>query len=447
MSQPQRLLTRTLLAALLVVSALRLAGFVFQFGRESLQLDFTAFYAAGEAHRHALSPYLTHADHRPPVWDGADAYRHSRFLYPPLVAALFEPLTHLGYGAAKRIWMLLSLACLGGAVWACGDALRLRWDLQAALGAGTWVCLFHPLLPLLERGQIDAVTLLLVVLAIRPLVRDGRESLASGLLLAAATLLKLNVVFFVPFLAWRRQWRVLAGYGLGGLALIAASIALDGTSALGDYVTRELPRISRHGEAGTVEMRLPQETLQSLRAGAPEGYTYREGRLYRLETLGFVANASLARVASKNLGKETTGWALAILAAAVLLLGVAQRRDRDRPPTPFHTMVYWQAAMVAVLLAGPLTWAMNAVWLLPAGLVVLVGWREIRGPFEGVALATVALGLILASIPDHHAFPRLSPVEFPALHQKYVLAELAALAGLMALLAFRPAVSAEAAPR
>lgn len=437
MSDPRRLLARTLVATLFVVSALRLAGFMSQFGRESLQLDFSAFYAAGEAHRQGLSPYLTHADRHPPIWDGADTYRHSRFLYPPLVAAFFQPLTHLGYGAAKWFWMLLSLACVAGALWACGNALRLRGNALTVLGLGIWVCLFHPLLTLLERGQIDAVTLLLVFLAVRPLVRDGRGSLGSGLLLAVATLLKLNVVFFVPFLAWRRRWRVLAGYLLGGLALIAATVALDGPGPLRNYLARELPRISRHGESGPAEMRLPQETLQSLRAGAPDGQTFRDGRLYRLESFGAVANASLARVVSKRLGEGDTParLALAILAAVVLLLGMVQRRRRDQPTTPLQAMVYWQAVMVAVLLAGPLTWAMNTVWLLPAGLVVLAAWREIRGPLAAVSLAVVVLGLLLAAIPDHHAFPLLSPVEFPALNLKYVLAELLVLAGLLGLLA------------
>ncbi len=445
MSDPQRLLARTLLATLFVVSALRLAGFMSQFGRESLQLDFSAFYAAGEAHRQGLSPYLTHADRQPPVWDGADAYRHSRFLYPPLVAAFFEPLTHLGYGAAKRIWMLLSLGCVAGALWACGSALRLRWHALTMLGLGIWVCLFHPLLTLLERGQIDAVTLLLIVLAIRPLVRDGRESFGSGFLLSVATLLKLNVVFFVPFLVWQRRWRVLASYLFGGVILIAATIALDGTGAPEKYLTRELPRISRHGEGGTAEMLLPQETMQSLRAGAPEGQTYRGGRLYRLESFGAVANASLARVVSKRLGEGGTParLALAILAAAVPLLGMQWRR-REEPPTPLKELVYWQAVMVSVLLAGPLTWAMNTVWLLPAGVLVLAAWREIREPLTAVSLAVVMLGLLLAAIPDHHAFPLLSPVGFPALNLKYVLAELLILAGLLGLLAGQPPANTKA---
>lgn len=436
MSDSRRLMVHALLALLFGVAALRLTGLVSWFGRESLQLDFSAFYAAGEAHRQGVSPYLTHADPPAPIWDGADAYRHSRFLYPPLAAAFFEPLTHLGYAAAKRIWMLLSLASVAGALWACGDALRLRWNASTVLGLGIWVCLFHPLLALLERGQVDAVTLLLIAFAVRPLVGDQRAGTGSGLLLAMATLLKLNVVFFVPFLVWRRRWRVLAGYLLGGAILIAATIALEGTSALETYLTRELPRISRHGEGGGDEMRLPKEAIQALRAGAPEGWTYRERRLYRIEALPMVANASLARVLSKRLGEDATPAriALAILAATVLLLGLARRRRHGPPPAPIDEMVYWQAVMVSVLLAGPLTWAMNTVWLLPAGLVVLAGWREVRGRLMAGALALVVLGLFLATIPDHHAFPLLRPLGSRALNLKYVAAELLVLAGLLGLL-------------
>ncbi len=445
MSDSRRLLARAVLATLLAASALRLTGYAWQFGRQSLQIDFSAFYAAGEAHRQGLSPYLTHADREPPIWDGADGYRHSRFLYPPLAAALFEPLTHLRYGVAKRIWMLLTLGCLAGALWASGDALRLRWEALTVLALATWVSLFHPLLTLLERGQIDALTLLLISLALRPLVRYGLGGLGSGVLLAAATLLKLNVVFFVPFLVWRRRWRVLAGYLLGGLILTGATVALEGPSALGNYLARELPRISRYGEGGSPEMRLSTKALDKLRAGAPDGQAYRDGRLYRIETLPFVANASLSRVVGKRLADDAppAPLALGIVAAAVLLLGMAARSGRDRPPTPVREMVYWQAVMVAVLLAGPLTWAMNTVWLLPAGVLLPAVWRERGGPLKTASCAIVAFGLLLATIPDHHAVPLPSLLAVRALNLKYVVAELLVLAGLLGLLAAPPASGAK----
>ncbi len=72
-------------------------------------MDFAAFYTAGEALNHGLSPYVNHVTRDPPIWDGVDAFQHSRFLYPPLAAVLFQPIALLPYGVAKYLWMLLNL--------------------------------------------------------------------------------------------------------------------------------------------------------------------------------------------------------------------------------------------------------------------------------------------------------------------------------------------------
>ena len=58
--------------------------------RDSLQMDFSAYYTAGEALSVGLSPYVTHVSTDPVIWDGQGRYRHSRFLYPPLVAEILS---------------------------------------------------------------------------------------------------------------------------------------------------------------------------------------------------------------------------------------------------------------------------------------------------------------------------------------------------------------------
>ena len=195
-----------------------------------------------------------------------------------------------------------------------------------------------PVLTLLERGQIDAFTLLLLVLAFRPLLQGRPPGLASGALLALAVLLKLNAAYVAAFWALRRFWRGLAGLGLGGLALLALSLATD-PRALSAYLQTELPRIARFGENGTPAMQLPEATLARLRGGAPEGYVRREGRLYRADTFGFVANASGARVLSRGL--RQAGWrvraaplSLLLMAAALAATALALGGARDGPACP-----------------------------------------------------------------------------------------------------------------
>ena len=312
------------------------------FCAEVLQLDLSAYVSAAEAVRSGLDPYRTHPDHHPPIWDGVSTYTHSRFLYPPLVADLFLPFTLVPYAVAKWVFTILSLSALLGAVllaWRSTPAPSVEphgehdrhWPGLAVLLTA------YPVLTLVERGQIDGLTLLLVVAAWAPALRGSRPGLGSGVLLAFATLFKLNAAYLVAFWALRRWWRGLFGFGLGAAALAAATAAIDGPAATSAYVTRELPRVARYGEEGSPAMRLPPETFARLRGDAPEGWVRRDGRLYRIEGFGFVANASGARVLTRLLGAyRARAWyslaSLLIVAWAVGLLAWAVGRASFQDP-------------------------------------------------------------------------------------------------------------------
>jgi len=426
------------LALVLAAAAVRLAALAGRFGRESLQADFSAFYTAGQAARAGVSPYWTAPDHDPPLWDGVDLHRPSRFLYPPLAASFFAPLTLLGYAAAKYVWMALTSAAVFAALAILARALRWRVTLATGLALAAFTCLYHPLVLHLERGQVDALTLLMVALALRPMVSDGRDTVTSGVLLALGSALKPNVAGLVPFLLLRRRWRALAGYAAGALGVVCATVALHGSAGLVAYVTDELPRISVEGEAHGDDHRLPPAVLARLRAGAPEGMTVRDGRLYRIESLRFTTNASLTRPLKRRLGLTIgpSRLSLLVLAGLVAVAGLWMFRHPRAlaGASPVRELAYWQAAMAAVLLAWPVTWAMNAVWLLPAALVVLHAWPQSHAAGARAALAACACGLLLAAVPDGVAEVMLGPFA----NLKYVLAEALVFVSLLAGLARWP---------
>ena len=412
---------RHLLALLGAAAALYLLVQTRSFCSDVLQLDLSAYVSAAEAVRFGLDPYRTHPDHLPPVWDGTSVYTHSRFLYPPLVADLFLPFTLLPYALAKWIFSALSLGALVGAVllaWrntrpaAAGRERERLWLLLAFLFSA------YPVLTLLERGQVDALTLLLLVVAWSPAMRRSRPGLASGLLLALATLLKLNAAYFVAFWALRRWWRGVLGFGLGAAALVLLSAAIDGPSALRAYLTRELPRIARYGEEGSPAMRLPPETYARLRGDAPEGFVMRDGRLYRVEGFGFVAGS------------------LSIVACALGLVAWALGRRPLMDATA--ELAYLAASLAAVLLAGPLTWTMNVVWLVVGGVLLARTWPPARSA-EKWALLALGFGLLLAWLPDQYALGFLfaSP---PGLGDyKYVAGELVVLLAVSSWIRAQPA--------
>jgi len=167
----------------------------------SLQQDFAAYRVAGAAQRAGLDPYVNHlgsirqepsegsldlprrlrwaepssvnATAAPGLWDGLALFRHSRFLYPPLVADLFRPLAALRYQTAKLLFTLAMLgAWLGAAALVGGPRERAVVLVASAL--------FFPLYRHFERGQIDLLLLLLLAGAL--LVNSIEKLIALGAL-------------------------------------------------------------------------------------------------------------------------------------------------------------------------------------------------------------------------------------------------------------------------
>jgi hypothetical protein len=285
---------------------------------------------------------------------------------------------------------------------------------------------FFPLFTLLERGQIDSLTLLLVLVAIS-LARKPRHAYLGGVALAVATLLKLYCIFLVPFLLLRRRWAAGLGFLAGSVALLTIGLLLDGYASVSSYITDELPRISRYGEGGTREMLLAPNDFRRVAARLGPDRTVMDGREYRPEAMSFVLNASLVRT---PIGRAAwSRW--------------RRPATADDDPGEF---TYWQIALVLVLLCAPVSWAMSTVWLLPAAAIVLredSGWRD---PYRATALVACSLGLILAAMPDRISAWPLGLFGAGAPNQKYVVAELLVLAGLVGLSAKRPRIGQSQSP-
>jgi hypothetical protein len=433
------------LAIVLALLLGRLAILIVTFGNESLQMAFSAFYAAGQAVEADLSPYVNHVERVPPIWDGVDTYRHSRFLYPPLVARVFRPLTLLSYHQAKFVWMLSSLVALGWALWFAARAAGLSRRPRDLLIIGIVAAAFFPLLTLLERGQIDSVTMLLLVVAIVSLRGGARVSFAAGVLLSVATLLKLHCVFLVPFLVIRKRWWALGGLVGGGAVLLLLSLVLDGRALVYDYLTRELPRISRYGERGSREMRLPPQTLRPIMETIGTGRTVMDGRQYDIESLRFVLNASAVRTplgratwaGLKGLGFPVAPAQVSLVFLGVFLVGlVAWQRWFGVPEGPdrdIWDLVYWQAVLVIILLCAPVTWAMSTVWLLPIAAIVMRELPRLTSRAHVLSVFACALGLFVAGIPDTVGGAVVRPLGERVMDAKYIVAELLCMIGLLGL--------------
>lgn len=436
------------LIAMLLFFAIRLLGFAVFFSHDSLQMDLSAFYTAGEALRLGLDPYKNNLTAQPSVWDGYDVYQHSRFLYPPLAAWLFQAFAFIPYEHFKLVWNLAQPILLFGIC--LMTILHVKDEIPiGSLGVGFafgFAAMFYPMITLLERGQVDIVTLFIIFLGIGLVEQHGR-SLMGGIVLGLSILLKLHIVYLAAFLVIRRKWRALAGV-LIGMSLWVFVGCLVAPRLNVQYITQELPRISRYGEGGPASWVLEEAvSLRRNERGVPlkELMTVKQGRTYRTESFDLGANnASLARVLFVLLGKFSYTERIRSLSATsvvvfvllflsiVLLMPTKLSRRVDQ-------LAFWTIALCVTLLSAPVTWVMNAVWLIPSAVLLL--YFISRARFQRSTTMTVitcifALGLFLAGMSDQWITFNSPVIRVIWRMTKYVLAELGVLVSLMIYLCF-----------
>lgn len=152
----------------------------------------------------------------------------------PFSTLFVWPLTALKPLAAKRIWIILSLALLVPIGWTLRSMTGLSYQRIALLFA-----LNFPLYRNLEFGQFYVVLLLLIVAACWAYMR-GQHAVAGGLVAIAAMAKIFPALFFVIFLQ-RRSWRALASGALVGAASAILSVAAFGWSVHRTYLEEILP--------------------------------------------------------------------------------------------------------------------------------------------------------------------------------------------------------------
>ena len=418
---------RAVAVVLLGLALMRLNAWVGVIASGSVQMDFAAFYGAGQSLNLGYNPYENNMEKRPPVWDGLSAYRHSRFLYPPLAATLFRPLAMLSYPVAKMVWIGIGLASLLGTILLSFRITGLK-SVDALLLSCAGAASFFPLLCNLDRGQIDLVTLLFITVSVYGLSTGRRAGgVGAGAVLAFVVLLKLHAVLFVPFLILRRRWDALAGLVIGGVLLGGLSLAFNGRAAIEDYLRVQLPRIAEYGENGTPEMLMPLDMLNS--RIDPSGKITMDGKPFAMEAVKFFPNATLVRplrAEAKDAGFSPKFSALSLGLFAVGFVGVALtiglRSPGPRPPGR-EELLYWLTAMALVMVTAPLTWTMNVVWLIPALPLAFALGASAPDRATAVAVALLVLAFVIAWLPDTRAYAFLRPLAILD-EGKYIAAEI-----------------------
>jgi alpha-1,2-mannosyltransferase len=286
--------------------------------------------------------------------------------YPPTAFLLEVPWAAMAEPWRDISWVLLGEAAIIGLVVALYLALGRPSPAEGLL-ALAGILAFFPLLDSVYFGQLNALLVLLSVLAVLAWQR-GRAG-PAGLFLALAIAIKPAPLVLVPFFIWRRQWRPLAWTAGGLLALFVATLLVGWGPRWGEFVV-VLGPLGR-GTAFVDNMSLNGFLL----------------RLWRPELSGLPI-------------EPLPPWFLAVwyvLEAAVFgIVLLAIRRSRGAEPLRTWTQVAILLAVVPML--EPYAWYHHYVFLVPA---LVVGIRLAR---IGVIDAWAKGGLLVAYVVIAVAF-------------------------------------------
>ncbi len=319
----------------------------------SVQQDLAAYRVAGAARQAGLDPYVNHAGAGEELADPVAIFRHSRFLYPPLVADLFCTLAAVPYRAAKLLFTVGLIAAWLAAGIAAGIVAPRGPGRTTFLVAGA---AFFPLWRHLERGQIDLLLLLLLAIAWR--ARGRAVPWGAGLALAAAIAVKPGLAAVALVIAALGRWRVAAAAALGLAALAGLTALVDGPGRLREYLAEVAPRAALYGEGGTEAMLLPADRAP---AGSDDETTTVEGHRYRIALWdGLPVAASLPRMLAPE-GPTRAATVLPLLGLLALLVVGARRVARAGGDGAW---LFWGAAVASVI-ASPAGWVMGLVFALP----------------------------------------------------------------------------------
>ena len=395
-------------------------------------MDFTAYYFAGKSLNNGLSPYENHVLSRWDLWDGVNMFKHSRFLYPPLIANLFQPLASLPYIKAKYIWNFFNLFCYLLCFVLLIKIFLFSKDFIKILIAGILTFNFFPFITLLERGQIDCITFLLLLTGLMLLVKSKKYHFTSGFLMGITSLFKLYSLLLLPFFLIRKKFIVVYGYISGMLLIIILTLLICGLDTSYNYLTKEAVRISEYGSSGSNEMAVPVKIIQKFHLISPYSMAIIDGRIYLTESISFNSKASFIKTlevlqskASFNLSNTT--YSVMVFAFFFILMIVYSKKYKIKD----NDFVYWQVILIIILLSSPYTWVMNLVWLTPVAFIMINSFSDLMARKKSLILVTLIVGYLFLSLPDNLLLTEHVPLIKEFFSARYVMSQLLILFSLV----------------
>jgi hypothetical protein len=313
-----------------------------------------------------------------------DIYAHNNYPNPPIMAMLLRPLAELPPIAGGLVWFYLKVAM---ALAAYTMTFRLAEEsgrpFPSWAKALTVLVSLRPVLSDLTHGNVNLFILFLVVAALWT-YRSGRD-LVAGIIIALAIACKVTPALFIPYFAWKRSWRTLAGIALGLLlffVLIPGAI-LGWQSNIDLLASWVHQMVTPYLVGGVVTSEHSNQSLPGLihrlLTASPSFSTYIENVYTPTEYHNLLA-----------LGPHAAGCVvkgcMAVFAATVVWCCRTPTRPRERTALAAE----YGLIVLGMLLFSERTWKHHAVTLvLPFGVVSYVLASNACGPRRRTALVAI----------------------------------------------------------
>jgi hypothetical protein len=181
------------------------------------------------------------------------------YRYPPLFLLLFAPFTWLPLGTAAAVWVILKVAVL---VWLVRQLqefevrpeIRLRSFLVPLLFVAPY---------LIEEFRYGNAQFFVVALTAAALLNARKRPLPSAASLALAISIKVWPLFFVPYLAVRRDWKVV-GYTMAFVVFLAVLPSLYFGFAGNLHLLAQWSAQESHTQLGETEIWFPNQSLRGV---------------------------------------------------------------------------------------------------------------------------------------------------------------------------------------
>lgn len=333
--------------------------------------DFQDYLFAAHQLASGGDPYANFIRNHVP-WDWSLS---SGYLYPPAFAVFLIPLTWVANDLAVRIWLVLIQAAIAA-------SLLIVYAVIGRPRRSELLCLtavlttFFPLANTVLTGSMN--TLLLLLLTGAWACWQRRQDVRSGVLVGVAAVFKLFPLALLPYLAWRRHWKLLGAVGLTGLLGLVLGLAVTSFDHNLYYFRDMLPHLA----AGT---------------------GYRENQ----SLAGFAARICQPSTADAG---GSAGWCgRALDWPLVLLLLFIVLRATSRPA---RSGLEFALAVSTLPLISSVTWSFHLVVLiLPIALLIrqafLGAMSRTAGRFLLAAWLCFSVGPALHYLLIYHPLPQL----------------------------------------